>query len=68
MQRQVETAQGYKEPPCCESQLGGGAGLAKVEGSFVIMVSSSFDRGNLGNVGVGPAGQKSEGKQVFSMN
>lgn len=39
---------------------GGGAGLAKVEGSSLIMVSSSFDRGNFWNVGVDQPGQKSE--------
>lgn len=45
MRMQVETVQGCKEPPHCESRLGGGAGVAEVEQSSAAVLSPSFRDG-----------------------
>lgn len=45
MRMQVETVQGCKEPPHCESRLGGGAGVAEVEQSSAALLSLSFSDG-----------------------
>lgn len=42
MRMQVETVQGCKEPPHCESRLGGGARVVEVGQSSATVLSLSF--------------------------
>lgn len=42
MRMQVETVQGCKEPPHCESRLGGGARVVEVGQSSATVISLSF--------------------------
>lgn len=48
MRMQVETVQGCKEPPHCESRLGGGAGVVEVGQSSATVLSSSLCDGGGG--------------------
>lgn len=59
MQRQVETAQGCKEPRGCESQLGVGLGWLRWRGALSSWWAHPL-RGGFWNVGVGQSGWKSK--------